>query len=144
MIRKAEEKDISVLAALALELWPGHSAEEMETDVKAVIQQEDAAFFLLFVEGKTIGFAQVSLRHDYVEGTASSPVGYLEGIYVKPNHRRRGLAKSLVTACEVWLRRKGCEEFASDCEITNEESLLFHLRVGFLEASRIICFNKKL
>jgi len=144
MIRRAEEKDLSALTALALELWPDHTREAMESDIRDTMQQEDSAFFLLFVEGKPIGFAQVNLRHDYVEGTETSPVGYLEGIYVKPNYRRRGLARSLVTACEVWLRRKGCEEFASDCQITNEESLLFHLRVGFLEANRIICFAKKL
>lgn len=142
MIRKAEEKDIPALAALALELWPEHSKEAMEAELKEWIPREDAAIFLLFVESKVIGFAQVCLRSDYVEGTQTSPVGYLEGIYVKPNHRRRGLGRSLVTACEVWIRRKGCQEFASDCELTNEESLLFHLHVGFLEANRIICFKK--
>ena len=144
MIRKAEMKDLEALTALALELWPDHTPEDMRADLKAILSKDEEAFFLLFVEGKAIGFAQVSLRRDYVEGTQTCPVGYLEGIYVKPNHRRRGLARSLVTACEVWLRRKGCEEFASDCEITNEESLLFHLHVGFLEANRIICFTKKL
>ena len=144
MIRKAEEKDLQSLATLAMELWPDNSAEEMRADLKTIMEKEDAAFFLLFVEGRVIGFAQVSLRQDYVEGTETSPVGYLEGIYVKPNHRRRGLGRSLVTACEVWLRRKGCEEFASDCELTNEESLLFHLHTGFLEANRIICFTKKI
>lgn len=144
MIRKAEEKDIPALTTLALELWPGHTADEMQKDLQMTMQRENAAFFLLFVEGKAIGFAQVCLRSDYVEGTQTSPVGYLEGIYVKPNHRGRGLGRSLVTACEVWIRRKGCQEFASDCELTNEESLLFHLHVGFLEANRIICFKKDL
>jgi aminoglycoside 6'-N-acetyltransferase I len=131
------------LTALALELWPGSTTEEMRADLQTVLSKEDAAFFLLFVEGRAIGFAQVSLRYDYVEGTQTSPVGYLEGIYIEPNHRRRGLGRSLVTACEVWVRRKGCDEFASDCELTNEESLLFHLHTGFLEANRIICFAKK-
>lgn len=143
MIRKANINDLTVLTGLALELWPGSTTEEMRADLQTVLSKEDAAFFLLFVEGRAIGFAQVSLRYDYVEGTQTSPVGYLEGIYVEPNHRRRGLGRSLVTACEVWVRRKGCDEFASDCELTNEESLLFHLHTGFLEANRIICFAKK-
>lgn len=143
MIRKANINDLTVLTGLALELWPGSTTEEMRADLQTVLSKEDAAFFLLFVEGRAIGFAQVSLRYDYVEGTQTSPVGYLEGIYIEPNHRRRGLGRSLVTACEVWVRRKGCDEFASDCELTNEESLLFHLHTGFLEANRIICFTKK-
>ena len=143
MIRKANINDLTVLTGLALGLWPGSTTEEMRADLQTVLSKEDAAFFLLFVEGRAIGFAQVSLRYDYVEGTQTSPVGYLEGIYIEPNHRRRGLGRSLVTACEVWVRRKGCDEFASDCELTNEESLLVHLHTGFLAANPTICFAKK-
>ena len=32
----------------------------------------------------------------------------------------------------------------SDCEIGNQESLKFHLKTGFTEANRIICFVKEL
>lgn len=35
-------------------------------------------------------------------------------------------------------------EFASDCELDNEDSLKFHLKMGFVEANRIICFTKRL
>ena len=91
-----------------------------------------------------MGFAQCQLRHDYVEGTDSSPVGYLEGIYVASAYRHRGIAGVLLNACEVWAREKGCTEFASDCELNNLESLAFHKKLGFTEANRIICFTKKL
>jgi hypothetical protein len=57
---------------------------------------------------------------------------------------RRISEKALLTACEDWARTKGCTEFASDCELTNTQSLRFHLNVGFTEANRIICFTKKL
>ena len=33
---------------------------------------------------------------------------------------------------------------ASDCELSNEGSLRFHLATGFQEAGRIICFIKQL
>ena len=39
---------------------------------------------------------------------------------------------------------KGAEEFASDCELKNTDSLKFHLNIGFKEANRIICFVKNL
>ena len=80
----------------------------------------------------------------YVEGTDSSPVGYLEGIYVVDGFRKNGIARGLLTACENWAKSKGCTEFASDCESDNLQSLQFHLNVGFREANRIICFTKKL
>jgi aminoglycoside 6'-N-acetyltransferase I len=109
-----------------------------------LVKSGDAAVFLAFSGSTTCGFAQCGLRQDYVEGTHSNPVGYLEGIYVKPEYRKSGCAKLLLAACESWAREQGCAEFASDCELTNEDSLRFHLNVGFREANRIICFTKNL
>lgn len=91
-----------------------------------------------------MGFAQCSLRTDYVEGTKSSPVGYLEGIYLKEPFRGRGLGRALAGHCEDWARRRGCSGFASDCETENTGSIRFHLASGFWEAGRIICFVKPL
>ncbi|MDQ6781193.1 MAG: GNAT family N-acetyltransferase [Candidatus Eremiobacteraeota bacterium] len=34
--------------------------------------------------------------------------GYIAGIYVKPQYRRRGLARDLTLAAESWLRGRGC------------------------------------
>jgi aminoglycoside 6'-N-acetyltransferase I len=104
----------------------------------------EAAFFLAYAGETPIGFAQCQLQHDYVEGTESSPVGYLEGIYVADEYRKQGVARELLSACESWAKAKGCTEFASDCEVDNTHSLRFHLNVGFEEANRIICFTKKL
>lgn len=44
--------------------------------------------------------------------------------------------------CEKWAKEKGCSEFASDCQLVNEESLRFHMALGFEEANRIICLRK--
>ena len=101
------------------------------------------AIFLAEREGEAIGFAQCQLRRDYVEGTCSSPVGYLEGIFVREEYRTRGVAKQLLAECEAWAGNLGCTEFASDCELTNYESFRFHLALGFLEANLIICFTKQ-
>ena len=79
------------------------------------------------MDEKPIAFAHCQLRHDYVEGTESSPVGYLEGIFVEEAYRRKGFAADLLAECERWAREKGCSEFASDCELDNEESLKFCL-----------------
>jgi len=79
-----------------------------------------------------------------VEGTDSSPVGYLEGIFVEEEFRKKGYAKELLASCERWAKEMGCTEFASDCELENTGSLAFHLRMGFMEANRVICFTKKL
>ena len=142
-IKMARTTDAQDLARLSLKLWPDHSLDEMAREFEAFLKDEDTALFLA-VEREAIGFAQCQLRRDYVEGTETSPVGYLEGIFVEETYRSRGCARALLTACEAWAKEKGCSEFASDCELGNDTSLAFHLSVGFEEANRIICFMKKL
>ena len=144
MIRTAEIKDLPILAELACQLWPDHTVEEMRTEFAEILAKPDAAYFLAYAEETAIGFAQCQLRYDYVEGTDSSPVGYLEGIYVAEEYRKQGVARELLAACETWAKEKGCTEFASDCELDNVQSMQFHLNVGFEEANRIICFTKKI
>lgn len=144
MIKEAKLEDAFILAKLAIEMWHSHTVEELTREFESVINFPEGVCFLKYEQGAPIGFAQCQLRHDYVEGTESSPVGYLEGIFVKEAYRNKGYAKDLLEACQDWARKCHCSEFASDCELDNETSLRFHLRVGFTEANRIICFTKKL
>ncbi|MBR4080990.1 MAG: GNAT family N-acetyltransferase [Clostridia bacterium] len=144
MIRQAFPADAAAVAALSLRLWPGHTMEEMTAEFSALLASPDAAVFLAESEGAPVAFAQCQLRRDYVEGATGSPTGYLEGIWVDPAHRRQGIAAQLLAACQGWAKKKGCREFASDCEIDNAESLAFHLRAGFTEASRNIHFIREL
>lgn len=144
MVVKAKIADARAVAQLAGKMWVSHTIDDLTREFEELLADPEAAVFLYDVDGKAVGFAQCQLRHDYVEGTEHSPVGYLEGIYVEPDWRRNGIAGKLLSACESWARQQGCREFASDCEITNSESLRFHLGLGFTEANRIICFTKKL
>ncbi|MCH5264515.1 MAG: GNAT family N-acetyltransferase [Lachnospiraceae bacterium] len=145
MIRRAGKEDIKTLAGLAVLMWKDSHIDELAEDFQNTMQGGDAAFFLCFEEGEQpIGFAQCQLRQDYVEGTKTSPVGYLEGIFVKEGYRRAGHAKKLLWECEKWAQSKGCVEFASDCELDNTGSYQFHMKAGFAEANRVICFTKKM
>lgn len=144
MVCPAGTNDLNTLASLAVLMWSTHSVKALEKEFSEIIQNGESQFFLKYENGIPVGFAQCQLRHDYVEGTHTSPVGYLEGIFVKEGHRSRGYAKELLTACEAWAKENGCREFASDCEIDNIPSLHFHRAMNFSEANRIICFTKKL
>ena len=129
---------------MAIQMWTDHVLEDLTEEFRQLVLNDDAVCFIKYVDDKPIAFAQCQLRYDYVEGTESSPVGYLEGIFVLESHRRQGYARLLLTACEIWAKEQGCREFASDCELSNDQSLSFHLRSGFREANRIICFVKAL
>lgn len=144
MIKRAEEKDIAAIANLAAMMWSNHSIEELNNEFSDLFMKEEAQFFLKYENDIPVGFAQCQLRHDYVEGTETSPVGYLEGIFVKEGFRHKGYAGALLAECENWAKSKGCKEFASDCELDNDDSLQFHRAMKFTEANRIICFTKKI
>ena len=141
---RAKAEDASRLAELVGTVWPEHSAEELSEIVREYICSGNSAVFYECVDAQAAGVALCALRHDYVEGCETSPVGYLEGVAVRESCRHSGIARALLAECEQWVREKGCTEFASDCELTNTASLRFHLSVGFSEENRIICFKKML
>ena len=112
IIRRAETRDLPALAALAAKLFSGEEAEHF-AEFSQLLPCADAALFLCEKTGPAslagrggapAGFAQAQLRRDYVEGSSTSPVGYLEGVYVEPDFRRRGFAQALLRACEAWAR----------------------------------------
>ncbi len=143
-IRRAGKKDVCAVSQLALMLWPENAIDDLKGEFAQLLAYDECAIFLCMADEEAVGFAQCQLRHDYVEGTDSSPVGYLEGIFVHPRHRKNGCARILLQGCQDWAKALGCAHFASDCELDNAESLAFHLKMGFIEANRIICFTKNL
>lgn len=135
---------MNIVAGLAVLMWDNHSVNELADDFSEILSTGKAQFFLKYETDIPVGFAQCQLRYDYVEGTETSPVGYLEGIFIKKEYRNKGYAKELLEECERWAKSMGCQEFASDCEADNSDSFHFHKAVSFTEANRIICFTKKL
>ena len=142
MIKRAGVKEAEILAGLAVQMWTDHTLAAVADEFRKITEQEDAVCFIKYVDDKPVAFAQSQLRYDYVEGTESSPVGYLEGTFVAEKYRKRGYAAELLAECETWAKEKGCTEFAGDCELVNEGSLQFHRALGFEETNRIICFRK--
>ena len=127
-------------------LWPDTSRQEHIAEMSAFL--EDPARFAQFVAysptGQPCGFVEASVRTDYVNGTLSSPVAFLEGLYVEPQHRRQGVAKQLVSAVAQWARRAGYGELASDASLDNEVSHAVHRALGFAETERVVFFRKAL
>lgn len=110
----------------------------------ALVASDQANFLYKDQANNYIGFMQLSVRDHYVEGCESSPVAYLEGIFVEDHSRRGGIAQEMVRFAEDWGRRKGCKELGSDCELDNTLSIDFHNAVGFSEVNRLVCFIKEI
>lgn len=130
--------------ALRCELWPQASETAHARELAALRGTSYVGFLALSDDDQTLGFAEASLRRDYVIGCASSPVAFLEGIYVRPFARRQGVARALGQAVESWGREQGCTELASDADIANEDSHRMHEALGFTETERVVFFHKAL
>jgi aminoglycoside 6'-N-acetyltransferase I len=146
-IRTAKLADIEDWATLRAELWPSGTVDEHRQEAaSAVSSGNDENVSLVAVDGagRVCGFAEAALRHDYVNGCETSPVAFLEGIYVGPKHRRAGLGRELCSAVESWGRTRGCKEMASDALLDNHKSHVFHSAVGFAETERVVYFRKTL
>ena len=143
-IRKASFEDAKEIANLAFLLWPNADKLELFEEFKETLKKDLNHIYVAEEDRLTIGFAECSIRMDYVEGTSTSPVGYLEAIFVLEAYRHQFVATELLRHCESWARQKGCKEFASDTEIENVDSIRFHKKTGFQEVNRIVCFAKKI
>jgi aminoglycoside 6'-N-acetyltransferase I len=129
---------------MGMKLWPHHN-KDLRSVFKDIVKSPKQTLLLCRTrEGKAAGFANFSIRTDYVEGSNSSPVGYLEGIFVEERFRKLGVAKMLVAEGERWAFKKGCSEIGSDAELVNTKSHKFHRAIGFKEANRIVAFIRRI
>ncbi len=135
-------------ASLRAALWPEGTREEHDADIGDFIVEmaegRGQTCFLAMRGDEAVGFAEAAIRHDYVNGCETSPVAFLEGIYVAPSSRRAGVAGQLLAAVEAWGRSGGCSELGSDAELTNAQSHAFHRGLGFEETERVVYFRKEI
>lgn len=134
-------------AAMRQALWPEGGLDEHRGEARAMLEEANPnALVLIAVDraGAICGFAEASLRGDYVNGCETSPVAFLEGIYVAPDHRGGGAGRELCAAVEAWGRIRGCSELASDALLDNAASHAFHEAIGFEETERVVYFRKVL
>ena len=129
-----------------LALWPDASADDHRGYMAiSLAQPERFLQLMMYDEARNpVGFIEGSIRSDYVNGTETSPVGFVEGVYVSPAWRRRGVARRLFDAIGDWARARGCRELASDALLENETSQRAHQALGFRETERVVYFAKPL
>ena len=128
-------------------LWPLTDSVELASEANDFAAGADVptidAVFIAERDGCAIGFLELSLR-EFADGCDSMPVPYVEGWYVDPMARGKGLGRALMGAAEAWSIERGFTELASDTEIENEASLRAHERCGFEEMERLIKLRKQL
>ncbi len=129
-IRKADTADLPLLR----ELWEEFQAEVPEEehyretwdealpDVERYIAKDVA--LVAEEDGKAIGFALAKPEN--------ARVGYLSDVYVRPDFRRRGVARELMAAAAEAL---GTELLSLTVSVDNEEARTAYRRLGFRDES---------
>ena len=144
-VREFRESDLNDWFRLRRQLWDATSDDSHKSEMLDILDHPESELILVAEsnESRLVGFLEASIR-PYVEDCVTDNVGYLEGWYVEPASRMQGIGAELVRQAETWARRKGCTEMASDAEIGNETSLEAHLKLGYIETSRLVHLRKEL
>jgi aminoglycoside 6'-N-acetyltransferase I len=127
-------------------LWPsdpGEHAREIGLYFSGDLREPVEVLLACDEQGEAVGVIEVSIRA-YAEGCVTDRIAYIEGWYVEPKMRGKGVGAALVVAAEAWAHSQGCVELASDTEVANEASAKAHHALGFTETGTIRCFRKAL
>ncbi|MCU4581302.1 AAC(6')-Ighjkrstuvwx family aminoglycoside N-acetyltransferase [Acinetobacter gyllenbergii] len=143
-IMPISESQLSDWLALRCLLWPDHEDVHLQ-EMRQLITQAHCLQLLAYTDTQqAIAMLEASIRYEYVNGTQTSPVAFLEGIYVLPEYRRSGIATGLVQQVEIWAKQFACTEFASDAALDNQISHAMHQALGFHETERVVYFKKNI
>ena len=144
-VRLLESTDREDWIRLRRELWPHYDTAFVETESDDIASHPDRTpvFVAERPDGRLCGMVEVAIR-DAAIGCATNRVGYLEGWYVEPAWRDRGIGRALVERAEAWAREQGCVEMASDTTPRYPFSPAAHAALGYEVAKRKTHFRKSL
>ena len=144
-ITEVTKKDFTDWVGLGVLFWHRHPREKSEKEFAIILKSKNETSFLCRDDnGMPVGFIYVAIRTDYVEGSKTNPVGYLEGIYVKKAYRKKGIAKMLFKKAEKWFKAKKVKEIGSDTGTRNFASQKLHESVGFEKGETLVHYLKKI
>jgi aminoglycoside 6'-N-acetyltransferase I len=143
-IRAIDESDRADWVRMRDALWPGSLTDhEKETSEYFEKRLNAPVVFVAESDGRLVGFLELDYRK-YAPGCTSSPVPFIEGWYVEPAFRGRGVGRALVEAAEAHSRARGYNEIASDVELENPGSIAAHRALGYEEVERVVYFRRPL
>ncbi|HEC19599.1 MAG TPA: GNAT family N-acetyltransferase [Gammaproteobacteria bacterium] len=115
-----------------------------ELEMKKIFLSDDwFCYFLASENSRILGLAELSSRN-IVDGCLSTPVAYLEGLYIKKEYRGIGLGREAIGAIKDWCKEKGFAELGVDTELVNLKAQEFFKAVGFHETYRIVQFRTRI
>lgn len=142
-IRRANKSDLKAWAAMRHALWPEESLVSLSRELPAWLKKRKFRAWIAERGRMPLGFAEAYIR-EFANGCEGQPVVFLEGIWVRKGHRRKGIGRSLIAAVEHWAWGQGLKELGSDAYSWDRRSHRSHRAWGFKETERVVYFRKGL
>ncbi|HEX3068298.1 MAG TPA: GNAT family N-acetyltransferase [Thermoanaerobaculia bacterium] len=146
-IRPVKSTDRDVWLQMRAALWPEQTETELGIEADHFLRGSKSSLLTaVFVhadeQDHLTGFIELFIRN-VAEG-CDGPAPHVEGWYVRPDSRNRGVGRALMNAAGTWARSRGFNELASDTTADNELSQRVHQKLGFEITERSVHFRKAL
>ncbi len=143
VITGAAAHDLEDWVAMRCQLWPDLSESQQRSELEDLMARHGYRGWIAREDGKAAGFAEACIR-PYANGCDSTPVPFLEGVWVEPALRHLGIGARLVGQVEAWAAAQGFSELGSDVDIANLISQAAHQAWGFEERETVVYYRRRL
>lgn len=144
-LRPIRLEDKSLWQEMRKDLYGADDTYWQADEIDHIKQSEDWHCFFI-TEGEAdvvIGLAELSLRN-IVDGCYTSPVPYLEGLYLLPTKRGMGYGEEVLRRLLQWAKQEGYQEFGTDAEADNTGAIRFYHRLGFKTVDTVVALKMDL
>ena len=143
IVRRIKSEDHGGVASMRARLWPEGTRSLHLKELESQVRDRKFRAWVALKGREHLGFCEAYLR-PYANGCDTMPIVFLEGIWVVPAWRGKGIGWSLLGAVEAWARSRGDSEMASDALLSNTLSRRRHRAWGFQALEKVECFSKRL
>ncbi len=116
LVRPVTAADAPAWEEMRCAMWPDGCDDhglEIASFFAGTLDEPEAVMIAETEDYSAVAILELSIRLD-IPGLEGQPVGYVEGLYIKPEARGGRLARRLLEESHRWAREHGCTGFASD------------------------------
>jgi ribosomal protein S18 acetylase RimI-like enzyme len=136
-VRLATVADIDVLVDLMRDFYgesnfPLDAAWASQSFADLLAEPAAGAIWLIDVDGRPVGHVVLSIRYAMEYGGL---IGYIDDLYVRPAHRRRGAASAGVAVLVAECQKRGCKSLHVEVDPNNAPAIGVYRRFGMAPGS---------